>query len=299
VTSEVPIATAPPLLTTAPTTPRPTPGWSRYAGPLLLSTAFGCLAAVGLLGPLGAHDDRATPPWHLTAAPPAYLVTVLLVLAVLTGVTAVVLGLSGRWRPRPSRLFAVGVLAAAALSLLPPIGSADTLSYAAYGRMVTTGRDPWTTTPAQLAATGDPFGQAVEVPWQHTPSVYGPIATAEQGAAADIAGNDVALTVLVLDVVGAAVFAGAGLLLHRLARDEIGRRRAAVLWTANPLLWMQLVAGAHLDLLAAGAVLAAVAVAGRNRLAAGALAGVAASIKAPAGLVWLALAGSARRSRRP
>jgi hypothetical protein len=266
--------------------------------------AFGCIAAVALLGPsaaeppLGSHDTRATPPWHLTASPPAYLVTVLMVVAVLCGLAVVVLGLTGRWRPRPARLLVAGVLAATALSLLPPIGSADTLSYAAYGRMVVTGHDPWSTTPRQLAATGDPVGRAVEVPWQDAPSVYGPIATAEQAAGSEVAGSNVALTVLLLDIVGALVFAGAGLLLHRLADGEAGRRRAAVLWAGNPLLWLQLVAGAHQDLLAAGVALAAIAVAGRSRLAAGALAGVAASIKAPIGLVWLALVWSGRRSRR-
>jgi hypothetical protein len=218
--------------------------------------------------------------------------------AVLSGLVVVVLGLTGRWRPRPARLLVAGILAASALSLLPPIGSADTLSYAAYGRMVVTGHDPWSTTPRQLAATGDPVGRAVEVPWQDAPSVYGPIATAEQAAGSEVAGSNVALTVLLLDIVGAVVFAGAGLLLHRLADDDAGRRRAAVLWAGNPLLWLQLVAGAHLDLLAAGAALAAVAVASRNRLAAGALAGVAASVKAPLGLVWLALVWSGRRSRR-
>jgi hypothetical protein len=248
--------------------------------------------------PLGAHDDRATPPWHLTAAPPPYLVTILVVAAVAAGLAVVLLGLTGRWRPSPTRLLVAGVVAAGALAVLPPIGSADTLSYAAYGRTVVTGHDPWIMTPRQLAATGDPVGRAVEVPWQDTPSVYGPVVTAEQAAASDLAGRNVALTVLLLDVVGAVVFAGAGLLLHRLARDEAARRRAAVLWAGNPLLWLQLVAGAHLDLLAAGAALAAVAVAARSRFAAGALAGVAMSIKAPVGLVWLALTWSARRSRR-
>jgi alpha-1,6-mannosyltransferase len=221
---------------------------------------------------------------------------VLLTVAVLAGLAVLVLGLTGRWRPDPRRLVAAGALAALALAVLPPIGSADPLSYAAYGRMVTTGHDPWTTSPAQLAAH-DPVERAVEVPWQHTPSVYGPIATAEQAVAAAVGGKDVAVTVLVLDLAGAAVFIGAGLLLQR-ACPAGSRRRAALLWTANPLLWLQLVAGAHLDVLAAGAALAAVVVAARSRLAAGALAGVAAAIKAPAVLVWVALAFSARRSRR-
>lgn len=223
--------------------------------------------------------------------------TTLLAIAVVAAVGALWLGLSGRWHLNPKRLVAAGALAAAALAFLPPIGSADPLSYAAYGRMVTTHHDPWTTKPATLAAQ-DPVERAVEVPWQNAPSVYGPIATLEQAAASKLAGTDVALTVLLLDVVAGAVFIGAGLLLQRLATTDAAKLRAALLWMANPLLWLQLVAGAHLDVLAAGAVLAAVAVAARSRLAAGALAGVAAAIKAPAGLVWLALAVSARRSRR-
>jgi hypothetical protein len=280
------------------------PRTAGYAGAGLLVLAFTAVAVAALLGPsateapLGRHDDPATPPWHVLASPPPWLVTALLAVAVLAGAGAVALGLTGRWRPPARRLLAAGVLAAATLSLLPPVGSADPLSYAAYGRAVTTGHDPYTTEPAQLAARGDPVGQAVEVPWQRTPSVYGPLASAEQAAASAVAGTDVAVTVLLLDLVGAAVFVGSGLLLYRLAHDDVGRRRAVLLWTANPLLWLQLVAGAHLDVLAAGGVLTAVAVAGRSRVAAGALAGAAAAVKAPAGLVWLALAWSVRRSVR-
>ena len=48
---------------------------------------------------------------------------------------------------------------AAVLALLPPIGSADPLSYAAYGHMVTTGHDPYSTRPAALAGT-DPVAAA-------------------------------------------------------------------------------------------------------------------------------------------
>jgi hypothetical protein len=274
----------------------------RFIGPVLLALSFGLIAAAALLGPsateapLGSSDNGASPPWHVAARPGASLVTLLLGAAVVTGVAAIALALSGRWRPRPARLVVAGSLAAATLGLLAPIGSADPLSYAAYGRMVTTGHDPWTTAPAQLP--GDPVERAVEVPWQHTPSVYGPVATGEQAAAAWIGGDDVGSTVLVLDLVGAAVFIASGLLLQRLSRNDVTRRRAALLWTANPLLWLEVVAGGHLDVLVAGLVLAAVAVAPRSRVAAGALTGAAAAVKAPAGLVWVAFVWAARRSRQ-
>jgi hypothetical protein len=265
--------------------------------------SFLAIAICALLGPsateapLGRRDNNATPPWHVTASPSPWLVSGLLAFAVLAGVVVLGLGLTGRWQPCPRRLIGAGMLAAAALAVLPPIGSADPLSYAAYGRMVSTGHDPWTTTPAQLAAR-DPVERAVEVPWQHTASVYGPLATVEQAGASAIAGRDVALTVLLLDLAGGAVFIAAGGLLQRLATTDATRLRAALLWTANPLLWLQLVAGAHLDVIAAGAVLVAIAAAARSRLAAGAVAGAAAAIKAPAGLVWLALMWAARRSKR-
>jgi flagellin-like protein len=172
------------------------------------------------------------------------------------------------------------------------------LSYAAYGRMVTTGHNPYSTTPAQLADGGDRVGAAVEVPWQHTPAVYGPLATAEQAAASAVAGDNPALTVWLLDLVSVAAFILVGLLLLRTGRDPTARLRAATLWTANPLLWFQLVAGAHLETLVAAAVVGALPGTSRSRVAAGALAGAAASVKAPGGLVWLALAWADRASRR-
>jgi hypothetical protein len=224
------------------------------------------------------------------------LVTALLAFAVVAGVTVLWLGLSGRWKPNPRRLVAAGILATTTLAVLPPIGSADSLSYAAYGRMVVTHHNPWNTTPQQLA-DHDPVEAAVEIPWRDTPSVYGPVATAEQAAASEVAGTDVAVTVLLLDLTGGAVFIAAGLLLQRLARDEAGRRRAALVWLANPLLWLELVAGGHVDVVSAVAVLAAVALAARSRVVAGAAAGLATAVKAPAGLAWVALMWAARRSR--
>src|SRR5213076_138226 len=74
--------------------------------------------------------------------------------------------------------------------------------------------------------------------------------------------------------------------------------RFAALWAGNPLLWLQLGSGAHVDVLAAALALAALAVSGGSRLGAGALAGLAASVKAPAGLVWLALVWTHRTSKR-
>ena len=268
------------------------------AGVVAFVVAAGCLLAVALLGPsaaeapLGNHDDASTPPWHLHAHPPAGLVTALLAAAVVAGATVVGLVLSGRWRPNGRRLAATGLVIAGTLAFLPPIASADPLSYAAYGRLATTGHDPWTTKPSTVH---DPVTNAVEPPWRDEPAVYGPLAVGEQSVASWIGGRDVALTVLVLDLAGAAVFLAVGWLLVTAAGDERTRRRRAALWAANPLLWLQLVTGAHVDVLMAAAAVASVAVFRRRPAAAGALAGVAAVVKPPGGIVWLAFAWIDRR----
>ena len=130
---------------------------------------------------------------------------------------------------------------------MPPFGSSDQLSYAAYGRMLVTGHNPYTTTPAQLAALGDPVARAVQ-DWFTSSSVYGPLATGVQGLAALIGGTSARLTVFVLGLANLAAFAGTALLLHRMTRrDPVRQLRAALLWTANPLLLQLLIAGAHVD----------------------------------------------------
>ncbi len=69
-----------------------------------------------------------------------------------------------------------------------------------------------------------------------------------QALASLIGGTSVRLTVFVLSLLNVAAFAVTGLLLHWLTRGDRRRQlRAALLWTANPLLLQVLVAGAHVD----------------------------------------------------
>jgi hypothetical protein len=190
------------------------------------------------------------PPWSLGLQPSPYLAIGLTAAALATGAFGLVLVLRAvrRGWPVPARAVLIaGLLAAAALTLVPPFGSSDHLSYAAYGRMLVTGHNPYTTTPAQLAALGDPVARAVQ-DWRGAPSVYGPLATAIQALAALAGGTSVRLTVFVLGLANLAAFAGVALLLHRMTRrDPARQRRAALLWAANPLLLQVLVAGAHVD----------------------------------------------------
>jgi hypothetical protein len=224
-----------------------------------------------------------------------------LIAAVLTGTTGLALGwvaLRRGWRPPARPLAVAGCLVAVLLTFLPHVGSADPESYAAYGREAAVGLDPYRDAPDVLANTGDPYGKVVEPPWQHTPSVYGPLATLEQDAAARVAGGDPRTAVWLLNLVGGLAFIVTTLLLLGLADGAAGRSRVALLWAANPLLLWQLVAGAHLDTLEIALAVAALAVVRRSALAAGLLAGAAVVVKLPAALVAAGIAWTVRASPR-
>jgi hypothetical protein len=205
------------------------------------------------------------PPWSLAAHPAPQAVVALTAAAIAAGTASLALTLAaGRrgWRAPRGLLLGAGLAAVVALALVPPFGSADHLSYAAYGRLAVTGHDPYTTTPAALARLGDPVAAAV-ADWRNSPSVYGALATAGQALAAVLGGTSARLTVFFLGLLNAAAFTGTGLLLHRLARgDRARQQRAALLWTANPLLLQVLVAGAHVDSQAIVFAVAALAVFG-------------------------------------
>lgn len=237
-------------------------------GLTLTGVSFALTVTVALLGP--SLMEPALPgqagqlPWSLSAHPSPYLVVALSGAAIITAIIGLIFSnnaLRRSW-PGPARLIMLaGILGAALLAFLPPFGSADHLSYAAYGRMAITGHDPFTTTPAMLAKLGDPVGRAVQ-DWRTSPSVYGPAALAGQALAAWIGGTSVRLIVFVLSVLNVAAFAGTGLILHWLARGDQARQlRVALLWTANPLLLLVLIAGAHVDTQAIVFGVAAVAVA--------------------------------------
>ena len=201
------------------------------------------------------------PPWSFDLHVPAGLSIGLAAAALALGAAGVGLCLHAArhgWAVSPRLLLGAGLIAAAALTLVPPFGSADHLSYAAYGRMAVTGHDPYTTTPAALARLGDPVARAV-LDWRHSPSVYGSVATGLQALAAEIGHRSVRGIVFVLSLLNLAAFAGTGLLAHGLAAGRRDRQmRAALLWTANPLLLQVLVAGAHVDGLAVCCAVSAV-----------------------------------------
>jgi hypothetical protein len=237
------------------------------AGLFAVGISVACTFAVAVAGPSvmepALPGRPGQPPWSLGLNPSPYLVIGLTAAGLAAGALGLVLALRAvrRGWSVPARVVLIaGLLAAAALTLVPPFGSSDHLSYAAYGRMLVTGHNPYTTTPAQLAALGDPVARAVQ-DWRGAPSVYGPLATAIQALASLAGGTSVRLTVFVLGLANLAAFAATALLLHRLTRHDPARQlRAALLWAANPVLLQVLVAGAHVDGQAVAFGVAAVAV---------------------------------------
>jgi hypothetical protein len=237
------------------------------AGLIAVGASIACTFAVAVAGPSVMEPvlpgRPGQPPWALAAHPSPYLVVTLTAAGLAAGTLGLVLVLRAMrsgWSVPARAVLVAGLLAAATLTLVPPFGSSDQLSYAAYGRMLVTGHNPYTTTPAQLAALGDPVARAVQ-DWFTTPSVYGPLATAVQGLASLIGGTSARLTVFVLGLANLSAFAVTALLLHRMTRSDPARQlRAALLWACNPLLLQLVIAGAHVDVQAVVFCVAAVAV---------------------------------------
>jgi hypothetical protein len=252
----------------------------------------------------------AGPPWALHVHWSLPVVTVAMWAATLLGGGGVAAGLAAMSRgarPPVRLLLAAGFVAVAAFTVLPPTGSTDALDYAAYGRMVVLGNSPYVMTPDQLRLTGDPVGLAVPHEWRRHVAVYGPLATAEQWAAAELGGTSAARIDFWLKLWTAMAFGAVALALDRLLRsDPAQRARAHLLWSANPLLLWVLVAAGHVDMLAAAAgFLGLIVMSGRGPaeqpgalrgLAAGLLVGAAADIKISYLLFGVGLAWAARRS---
>ncbi|MFY9929358.1 MAG: hypothetical protein WAK82_15245, partial [Streptosporangiaceae bacterium] len=222
---------------------------------IVVISAAGPSAAVPLLPRPGGG-----PPWwhalHLTAT----FVTVSLWAAIVIGGAGVIAGLAAvsRGFRLPVRLvFGLAVLAVVVLTVLPPAGSTDSISYAASGRTAVTGHSAYVMTPLQLAGRGDPVGRQIpfrQIPsaWNNTVSVYGPVATGAEWAAARLGGASLARIIFWLKLEEALAFLAVAAISDRLLRADSGLRlRAHLLWSVNPILLWEIVAGGHIDGLAA------------------------------------------------
>jgi hypothetical protein len=275
-----------------------------------IAVSMALIGSVALLGPSAAvpHIPSAYP-WplfYLHSHPGVRLVTWSAWLAVLAAAGGLAAGLSALrrgWRPQPQLLIAGSLIAVLGLMLLPPIGSPGLLDDAVYGRIAALGHSPYQMTPKDFAATGHPMAAVSTGTWQRDPSPYGPLMTVTQEAASELGGDSVGRTMFWLKVWNALAFLAVALALDRMLRFDPARRtRAHLLWTANPLMLLAVMAGGHNDVL--GVIFAVLAVAAFRRadfisgLLAGVLVGTALVFEAQFALVALGLAIAAIRSLR-
>ncbi len=163
-------------------------------------------------------------------------------------------------------LLVTGALWALPFLLAPPLGSHDIYAYACQGQLFDAGFDLYRVGPDALPCT---WLDHVPPLWHSTPTPYGPLWIALEGAAAKLAGGSLiaVVTLLRLFAIGATLLAVAGGV--RLAERCGGNPRQFVhLAAIGPLILVHVVSGAHNDELLAALVLAALAVAatGPDRL---------------------------------
>ncbi len=268
-------------------------------------------AAVALFVLVGAsRDNAARPPLGPHGWAPGSWIPLALTPAVVTGVLVMAYGLgvlgtyAALLSAAPRAVAWWPALAVGALILLTqPFGSADHVNYAAYGRILVGGGDPYTTSPIGWHGGHDPVTSHVEPPWTTAPSVYGPVATYLQGLAALVGGANLRQVVWVWQAVVVSSWLATRWLLRRLTDRHA---RVDALWTFNPLVLGVGVFGAHVDVVAAPLVLAAVLLAVRSPLAGGLLAGLAVATKATDAVVvpavaaawWVAARSGSRRFAR-
>ncbi len=252
--------------------------------------------------------------WHL----PLNAVAVALWLCAIAGGVGVAAGLVAvrRGARPPIRLLLVtAAVVVAILTVLPPVGSTDSLDYMAFGRIMALGHSPYVMVPWDLIRMHDAVAKSIPWEWGRFTTPYGPAATVEEFIAAKLGGASAAQIVFWLKLANAVAFGTVALVADRLLRhDRAARLRAHLLWTINPLLIWQVIAAAHLDVLAAAAGMLGLVVAGGwptvaslptiaatgkprlgRALAGGALIGLAVDVKVSFVLFGLGLAWTLRR----
>jgi hypothetical protein len=275
--------------------------WSRLANPRVAISLSGAGLLLGIL--LGATAPNAeTVQTRLplsTLLPSLYGEHVLASLMLYAADILACLGLAGMlwahsqgWRPNPRYLLLISTAIVGVMVCLTPVGSSDTGSYAAYGRITSLGGNPYTTNPLARLGAHSAYTLAVGTMWKRQSSVYGPFATVIQSFAAWIGGPNTATTIWVLMILNGAAFIGVGWLLLKTSDDPV---RATLFWTANPVLILALVSGGHLDTFVAAAAICAIQVARRvtavwGDLLVGVLIGLACGIKIYAVLIGIGLA---------
>lgn len=130
------------------------------------SVSVALMVLVGIQGPSAGVAKFSPappwPPWFVHWHPSLELVSKLLWLALLLGAASLVTGLLALrhgWQPRTQRLIVGSFVAVSALLVLPPMGSADMLDYAVFGRIAVLEHSPYLMTPGNSEHRGTPSGR--------------------------------------------------------------------------------------------------------------------------------------------
>ncbi len=204
------------------------------------------------------------------------------------------------WRPRVRLMFGLGVGLNLSTILVPPLTSADILMYAAYGRLQRQGFDPYSITPAEVFRQAfDPVLVLTERPWQDTPSVYGPMASASQWIANWLGGESMHDIVFWLQVIAVVPFIIICAIMIKLAHGDAAMQTRSVLYTiCNPLLIWAVVAGAHNEALTLVFAIIALWFVRRSAFWTGIFIGLAGSVKVSLVFYGLAMMWGYRREPR-
>ncbi|HET6988717.1 MAG TPA: polyprenol phosphomannose-dependent alpha 1,6 mannosyltransferase MptB [Kribbella sp.] len=176
----------------------------------------------------------------------------------------------------------------APLLLIPPLFSRDAWSYAAQGALVAAGYNPYDVGPGVLSGH---IVEAVDPMWMQTPAPYGPMPLAYGGLVAHLTMDPYILMLAhrLLAVLGIVLIAWA---VPRLATAcRVDPTFAIWLVVLNPMLITHGIGAAHNDVLMLGLACSAFALALTGRWGTAAVvAGAAAAVKLPGGLVVIAIA---------
>jgi len=294
----------------------PGPGAHRLASVAIAAIVVSLLIMIGAAVVRNAWEHPYIalpahgPPWGLSRHLSIMSVSEAMWVAAILGGGGVIAGLAAiarGARPPARLLLLIGLVATVTFVLLLPAGSTDALDEAAYGRIAVLGHSPYLMNPKQLGALHDPVGLNAPLVWNNQFTLYGPLSTGLEWAAAKLGGTSVARIILWLKLWNAIAFAVVALVLDRVLRSDQARRaRAHLLWSANPLLLWVLVAEGHVETFGAAAGLLGLILVRTRRpsgradavrwLAAGLLVGAAVEVKVTYALFGLGLVWAGRRS---
>ena len=246
-------------------------------------TLGSCFILVGSLTPAFLPEDNAfTHVWllrELQHGAGRVLATAVLLLGVLVLLRAWL-----RLHPRDDGIdVSRATLALWGLPLLlaPPLFSSDAYSYAAQGRIVQLGLDPYVFGPGSL---GGGFAGQADPLWLWTPAPYGPLALQIQNAIVELMRSNPYASAVGMRLPAIASLVVIAVLLPRIA-TALGRDPRFALWLGvlNPLTVLHLLGGAHNDALMIALIVVALWLATKRRLVLASLAvALAAAVKQPA-----------------